>query len=152
MQFNSIRFNLSAGGSARAQAAFSRAVGGSEVARTPFSSAFGRPERRFRAHFDGAERAGAANSRARAALRSRLAVPSELEQCFRAQSSVPRQPEQRFRAQAAAPIWLEQRIRAHRRPRAARAVNSSVFVDSTVFSSCRKSPKPAKRASGRAEI
>ena len=49
------------------------------------------PEQRFRAHFDGSERAGAANSSAQT-------VPSELEQRFRAQSAAPREPEQRFRA------------------------------------------------------
>ena len=51
-----------------------------------------------------------------------------------------------------APSELEQRIRAHRRPGAARAVNSSVLFDSTVFSSCRKNPKRPKRPSARAEI
>ena len=116
-------------------------------------------------------------------FRPQVAASSELEQRFRTRRRLPGSPriifechwrlrgsrrsklerKERFRAswssdfdrQSAAPSQLEQRIRAHRRPGAARAVNSSVLFDSTVFSSCRKNakgPKHPKPASARAEI
>ena len=111
------------GGSERARAAFSSAIGGCDGARAANSNAIG-----------GSERAQATFFETRAANSSAMGGSDRARAAF-----------------SSAPGGSERAGAAYSSAQAARAVNSSVLFDSTVFSSCRKNPKGAKGPSGRAE-